>query len=102
MFCNFSPSFAAPPHDPPHHHPAALHLIGNHRCFAPTERFYDGNHFQIERGMKFTNGFSKVLGKKKKKEFRQFLERKGKTHKEEGNETLSAKTQARPLAKGLF
>lgn len=98
MFWNFSHSFATPPHYPSL---AALHLIGSHRCFAPTERFYDGNHFQIERGMKIANGFSKALGKKKK-EFRQFLERKGKTHKEEGNEILGAKGGARPLANGLF
>lgn len=46
---------------PPHHHfadhlhhpsPPALHLIGSHRCFEPTEWFYDGNSFQVERGIK--------------------------------------------------
>lgn len=75
MFWNFFPSFATPPHYPSL---AALLLIGSHRCFAPTERFYDGNHFQIERGMKIANGFSKALGKKNKKSSGSFWKERGK------------------------
>lgn len=45
--------------------------------------------------------FIKVLGKKKK-EFRQFLKRRGKTHKVEGNKALSAEGGAQLLGKGDF
>lgn len=62
LFWNFSP--CPPPLSSPLQLPAPP-LIGNHRRFIPTERFYDGNHFQVEKGDEnHVHGFLKALGEK--------------------------------------